>query len=172
MNLFYFAGRWIPSSRSDCNHTCLLCQATETSFLCSQQECSYFNVVSLLLIKNVCFLLFWKNIKEIFILMYVVTYLKSNNKNKQNKCTVFIRGHHADIGGITPGSMPPHSTFLWQEGATFKSFKVRWIDRFYRYWRYQTRLHASSFNFSLAGGSYLQTIQGQKDRQIINILEV
>eukprot|EP00088_Acartia_fossae_P069611 TRINITY_DN9141_c0_g1_i1.p1 TRINITY_DN9141_c0_g1~~TRINITY_DN9141_c0_g1_i1.p1 ORF type:complete len:1151 (+),score=248.77 TRINITY_DN9141_c0_g1_i1:82-3453(+) len=34
------------------------------------------------------------------------------------------RGHHADIGGITPGSMPPHSTFLWQEGASFKSFKI------------------------------------------------
>ena len=35
------------------------------------------------------------------------------------------RGHHADIGGITPGSMPPHSKHLYQEGATFKSFKVR-----------------------------------------------
>jgi len=37
------------------------------------------------------------------------------------------RGHHADIGGITPGSMPPHSKHLYQEGATFKSFKV--VDR-------------------------------------------
>ncbi|XP_015431723.1 PREDICTED: 5-oxoprolinase [Dufourea novaeangliae] len=35
---------------------------------------------------------------------------------------VASRGHHADIGGITPGSMPPHSTTLLQEGATFKSF--------------------------------------------------
>jgi len=26
------------------------------------------------------------------------------------------RGHHADIGGITPGSMPPHSTHVDQEG--------------------------------------------------------
>ena len=34
------------------------------------------------------------------------------------------RGHHADIGGITPGSMPPHSKYLWQEGASFKSFKI------------------------------------------------
>ena len=24
------------------------------------------------------------------------------------------RGHHADIGGISPGSMPPHSKYLWQ----------------------------------------------------------
>lgn len=35
---------------------------------------------------------------------------------------VASRGHHADIGGITPGSMPPHSTHLNQEGAAFKSF--------------------------------------------------
>ena len=34
------------------------------------------------------------------------------------------RGHHADIGGISPGSMPPHSKHLWQEGAAFKSFKI------------------------------------------------
>lgn len=27
---------------------------------------------------------------------------------------VASRGHHADIGGITPGSMPPHSTCLLQ----------------------------------------------------------
>jgi 5-oxoprolinase (ATP-hydrolysing) len=34
------------------------------------------------------------------------------------------RGHHSDIGGIVPGSMPPHSTSLLQEGATFVSFKL------------------------------------------------
>lgn len=34
------------------------------------------------------------------------------------------RGHHADIGGLTPGSMPPHSTSLLQEGAQFISFKI------------------------------------------------
>jgi len=34
------------------------------------------------------------------------------------------RGHHADIGGITPGSMPPHSKLLSEEGAAFKSFKI------------------------------------------------
>lgn len=37
---------------------------------------------------------------------------------------VASRGHHADIGGITPGSMPPHSTSLLQEGASFKSFLI------------------------------------------------
>lgn len=35
---------------------------------------------------------------------------------------VASRGHHADIGGITPGSMPPHSKSLIEEGARFKSF--------------------------------------------------
>jgi len=34
------------------------------------------------------------------------------------------RGHHADIGGLVPGSMPPHSTSLDQEGAAFISFKI------------------------------------------------
>lgn len=34
------------------------------------------------------------------------------------------RGHHADIGGITPGSMPPHSKALREEGAVFVSFKL------------------------------------------------
>lgn len=34
------------------------------------------------------------------------------------------RGHHAEIGGITPGSMPPFSKFLLEEGAAIKSFKL------------------------------------------------
>ncbi|CAA6653951.1 unnamed protein product [Spirodela intermedia] len=37
---------------------------------------------------------------------------------------VASRGHHADIGGITPGSMPPSSKFLWEEGAAIKSLKL------------------------------------------------
>ncbi|MEQ2254235.1 hypothetical protein ILYODFUR_001632 [Ilyodon furcidens] len=43
-----------------------------------------------------------------------------------NRPVFFVasRGHHADIGGITPGSMPPHSTSLQQEGAVFVSFKL------------------------------------------------
>ena len=34
------------------------------------------------------------------------------------------RAHHADIGGIRAGSMPPFSTEIWQEGAMIKSFKL------------------------------------------------
>ncbi|EJD45449.1 Hydantoinase B/oxoprolinase [Auricularia subglabra TFB-10046 SS5] len=34
------------------------------------------------------------------------------------------RGHHADIGGILPGSMPPASTSIYEEGASIVSFKI------------------------------------------------
>ncbi|KAH9999753.1 Hydantoinase B/oxoprolinase-domain-containing protein [Xylariaceae sp. FL0662B] len=34
------------------------------------------------------------------------------------------RAHHADIGGITAGSMPPHSRELFQEGASIESEKI------------------------------------------------
>ncbi|TPX54022.1 hypothetical protein PhCBS80983_g06072 [Powellomyces hirtus] len=37
---------------------------------------------------------------------------------------VASRGHHADIGGIRPGSMPPDSRELYQEGAAIKSFHL------------------------------------------------
>ncbi|KAJ5988288.1 hypothetical protein N7481_003498 [Penicillium waksmanii] len=37
---------------------------------------------------------------------------------------VASRAHHADIGGILPGSMPPHSKELYQEGARIKSEKL------------------------------------------------
>jgi len=33
---------------------------------------------------------------------------------------VACRGHHADVGGITPGSMPPASTTLAQEGVVLR----------------------------------------------------
>ncbi|PNY10004.1 5-oxoprolinase-like protein [Trifolium pratense] len=34
------------------------------------------------------------------------------------------RGHHAEIGGITPGSMPPFSKSILEEGAAIKTFKL------------------------------------------------
>ncbi len=37
---------------------------------------------------------------------------------------VASRGHHADIGGITPGSMPPDSTNVEQEGILINNFKL------------------------------------------------
>jgi 5-oxoprolinase (ATP-hydrolysing) len=37
---------------------------------------------------------------------------------------VASRAHHADIGGMLPGSMPPNSRELFQEGAAIKSEKL------------------------------------------------
>ncbi len=37
---------------------------------------------------------------------------------------VASRGHHADIGGITPGSMPPASTTIVQEGVLLDNFQL------------------------------------------------
>ncbi|WP_013122593.1 hydantoinase B/oxoprolinase family protein [Thiomonas sp.] len=34
------------------------------------------------------------------------------------------RGHHADIGGITPGSMPPFSRSILEEGVVIDNFKL------------------------------------------------
>ena len=38
------------------------------------------------------------------------------------------RGHHADIGGTTPGSMPPDSCHIEQEGVLINNFKL--VDGF------------------------------------------
>ncbi len=37
---------------------------------------------------------------------------------------VAARGHHADIGGITPGSMPPGSRTIDEEGVLFDAFRI------------------------------------------------
>ena len=37
---------------------------------------------------------------------------------------VACRGHHADIGGITPGSMPPDSRHLDEEGVLIDNFRL------------------------------------------------
>jgi 5-oxoprolinase (ATP-hydrolysing) len=47
----------------------------------------------------------------------------------QTKPTFFVasRGHHADIGGITPGSMPSNSKSIGEEGIRLETFKL--VDR-------------------------------------------
>ncbi|HVV78343.1 MAG TPA: hydantoinase B/oxoprolinase family protein [Pseudolabrys sp.] len=40
---------------------------------------------------------------------------------------VASRGHHADVGGISPGSMSPKATNIEQEGVLFDNFKL--VDR-------------------------------------------
>lgn len=46
--------------------------------------------------------------------------------SKSRKIIFFTasRGHHADIGGILPGSMPPTSVNIFEEGAEIVSFKL------------------------------------------------
>ena len=57
---------------------------------------------------------------------------------------VASRGHHADIGGLTPGSMPPFSTSIAEEGVLFDNFLlVR-----------GGRLHEPELRAHLAGGLY------------------
>jgi 5-oxoprolinase (ATP-hydrolysing) len=43
---------------------------------------------------------------------------------------VACRGHHADIGGITPGSMPPDSTHVDEEGVLITNFQLVAQGRF------------------------------------------
>jgi 5-oxoprolinase (ATP-hydrolysing) len=40
---------------------------------------------------------------------------------------VAARGHHGDVGGITPGSMPPNSTSILEEGVLLDNIKI--VDR-------------------------------------------
>ena len=54
------------------------------------------------------------------------------------------RGHHADIGGITPGSMPPDSRVVEEEGVLIDNFKL--VDA--------GRLRDREMRALLASGSY------------------
>ena len=50
--------------------------------------------------------------------------------NDANDAVLFYvgsRGHHADIGGVTPGSMPPFSTRIEEEGVQIDNVKL--VDR-------------------------------------------
>ncbi|MBX3270967.1 MAG: hydantoinase B/oxoprolinase family protein [Sandaracinaceae bacterium] len=43
---------------------------------------------------------------------------------------VASRGHHADVGGTTPGSMPPFSTTLEEEGVVLRALRIVHAGRF------------------------------------------
>jgi 5-oxoprolinase (ATP-hydrolysing) len=47
-----------------------------------------------------------------------------NSNETQILFYVASRAHHADIGGITPGSMPPNSHSIHQEGVLIDNFQV------------------------------------------------
>ena len=57
---------------------------------------------------------------------------------------VASRGHHADIGGITPGSMPPDSREVAEEGVLIDNFKL--VD--------EGRFLESELRALLASGAY------------------
>jgi 5-oxoprolinase (ATP-hydrolysing) len=61
-------------------------------------------------------------------------------------CAAFVaaRGHHADVGGRTPGSMPPDSTRLEEEGVLFDSLLL--VD--------EGRFREAAFRAVLASGPY------------------
>ncbi|KAA3628397.1 MAG: 5-oxoprolinase [Proteobacteria bacterium] len=50
-----------------------------------------------------------------------------DNAGREVLFYVASRGHHADIGGITPGSMPPASTSVEEEGILIDNVKI--VDR-------------------------------------------
>ena len=70
---------------------------------------------------------------------------------------VASRGHHADVGGISPGSMSPNATTIEQEGVYIDNFKL--VDR--------GRFREQALNDLLCGAKYparnpLQNINDMK----------
>ena len=57
---------------------------------------------------------------------------------------VASRGHHADVGGISPGSMSPNATTIEQEGVYIDNFKL--VDR--------GRFREKELDALLTGGNY------------------
>ncbi|WP_250124435.1 hydantoinase B/oxoprolinase family protein [Chroococcidiopsis sp. CCMEE 29] len=58
----------------------------------------------------------------------VITPVFDDNQQQNLKSKILFytasRGHHADIGGITPGSMPPSSCTVEQEGVLIDNFQL------------------------------------------------
>ena len=70
-----------------------------------------------------------------------------NGLDEGNKLILFYvasRGHHADIGGITPGSMPPDSRVVAEEGVLIDNFKM--VD--------QGRFREAELRALLSSGGY------------------
>jgi 5-oxoprolinase (ATP-hydrolysing) len=47
-----------------------------------------------------------------------------HDDNGALRFVVASRGHHADVGGLTPGSMPPFSTTLDEEGVVLRNLEI------------------------------------------------
>ena len=75
--------------------------------------------------------------------MTVVTPVLLENSNSPD-FFVASRAHHADIGGTTPGSMPPFSRNIEEEGALFELFQLVTANEF----------HEPELRRALAAGRY------------------
>ncbi len=67
-----------------------------------------------------------------------------DDKKKTILFWVASRGHHADVGGISPGSMSPNATTIEQEGVYIDNFKL--VDR--------GRFREKELNDLLTGAKY------------------
>ena len=67
-----------------------------------------------------------------------------DDKKKTILFWVASRGHHADVGGISPGSMSPNATTIEQEGVYMDNFKL--VDR--------GRFRESALMAALTGAKY------------------
>ncbi len=66
----------------------------------------------------------------------VVTPVFGGERRKRLRYVLACRAHHADIGGVTPGSMPPDSTSVDEEGVLFDGELIveqgRFLESFVR----------------------------------------
>jgi len=72
------------------------------------------------------------HLPDITVITPVFNKTNDDNGKSYSEVVFFVasRGHHADIGGISPGSMPPHSHTLLEEGAAIVSHKLVKNGRF------------------------------------------
>ena len=53
-----------------------------------------------------------------------ITVIRPVYANGTRVAFVAVRGHHVDVGGTTPGSMPPASTHIDEEGLRFRNIPI------------------------------------------------
>ncbi len=53
-----------------------------------------------------------------------ITVMRPVYRSGQRVAFVACRGHHVDVGGLTPGSMPPHSTRIDEEGLRLRAIQI------------------------------------------------
>ncbi|MFG6095418.1 hydantoinase B/oxoprolinase family protein [Leptothoe sp. ISB3NOV94-8A] len=66
------------------------------------------------------------HLPDVTVITPVFPSLPSTDPEQQVSPLFYVasRGHHADIGGITPGSMPPNSTTVNEEGVLIDNFQL------------------------------------------------